>query len=252
MARAIKLTEALKVKLVREFVKTLTDTRLTEGKIEFSAKLDAVERKATLLFENDAWEKMRALVDSFDKEIAWHGVARRGENKDEYIISDILIFPQKVTGVTVTTDQEEYEKWCMSLEDDIFNNMRMQGHSHVNMGVTPSSVDNTLYEQILDKLQDDMFYIFIIANKKGDMTVKIYDLAENMFFDTKDVEVINTTALSEFVAQAKKLVKDNVVTQIGLVSTTSSNEDSSSKRKGKRKTTTTENLYSDSYYGLWY
>ena len=79
--------------------------------------------------------------------------------------------------------------WLMNHEDDVFNNIRMQGHSHVNMGVTPSGVDNSLYERILEQLDDEMFYIFLIYNKKGDKTFKIYDLAKNILFETGDVTV---------------------------------------------------------------
>lgn len=77
----------------------------------------------------------------------------------------------------------------MSHEDDVFNNIRMQGHSHVNMGVTPSSVDTSLYDRLLDQLDDTMFYIFMIWNKKKDKTIKIYDLKKNVLFDTSDVTV---------------------------------------------------------------
>ena len=34
-----------------------------------------------------------------------------------------------------------------------------------------------------------MFYIFLIYNKKGDKTFKIYDLAKNVLFETSDVTV---------------------------------------------------------------
>ena len=52
-----------------------------------------------------------------------------------------------------------------------------------------SSVDDTLYENILSQLDDTMFYIFMIWNKKGDKTCKIYDLAKNILFDTADCEI---------------------------------------------------------------
>lgn len=34
-----------------------------------------------------------------------------------------------------------------------------------------------------------MFYIFMIWNKRGEKTVKIYDLRENILFETADVTV---------------------------------------------------------------
>lgn len=151
---------------------------------------------------------MQTLIREFDKEVAWHGVAERCEEKDTYLISDILVYPQEVTGSTVTTDQNEYEMWLMKQEDDVFNNIRMQGHSHVNMSTSPSSVDLNLYDGILSQLDSDMFYIFMIYNKRGEKTVKLYDLRENILFETADVTVAvkEVGDLTGFLEEAKELV----------------------------------------------
>ena len=151
---------------------------------------------------------MQTLIREFDKEVAWHGVAERCEEKDTYLISDILVYPQEVTGSTVTTDQNEYEMWLMKQEDGVFNNIRMQGHSHVNMSTSPSSVDLNLYDGILSQLDSDMFYIFMIYNKRGEKTVKLYDLRENILFETADVTVAvkEVGDLTGFLEEAKELV----------------------------------------------
>lgn len=188
MSKPIKMTEEYTKQLLREFSEALKGARLTDGKISFSKSVSIPNRKAKLYFTETAWVKMKLLVYKWDKEIAWHGIAKRN-GKDKYTISDILIYPQEVTGATVTTNQREYETWLMNFDDDIFNNIRMQGHSHVNMGVTPSGVDRTLYDRILDQLGDDMFYIFLIWNKSDERTVEIYDFAENIVFETQDVEI---------------------------------------------------------------
>lgn len=191
MSKLIKVTPEYLEQVRKDFEEVLTSDRFSDGKITFTKTLGTIDRKAKVFFTPEAWRKMQALVSDFDKEVAWHGVAYRDndETKDNYYISDILVYPQKVTGATVNTDQEKYEMWLMSHEDDVFNNIRMQGHSHVNMGVTPSSVDTSLYDRLLDQLDDDMFYIFMIWNKKKDKTVKIYDLKKNVLFDTADVTV---------------------------------------------------------------
>ncbi|MDE6150096.1 MAG: hypothetical protein K2F81_08405, partial [Ruminococcus sp.] len=117
---------------------------------------------------------------------------------------------------TVNTDQEKYEMWLMGHDDDVFNNIRMQGHSHVNMGVTPSTVDTSLYERILDQLDDTMFYIFMIWNKKKDKTVKIYDLKKNVLFDTSDVTV-ETLPDSEDISDICNLSEDEVKAVTGFL-----------------------------------
>ena len=192
MAKIIKLTPEYLEEVRADFELALQGMKLADGKINFTKTFGTINRKATVFFTEMAWQKMQALVREFDKEVAWHGVARRGEDpeKDEYIISDILVYPQEVTGATVTTDQVKYQMWLYDDENDaVFNDIRMQGHSHVNMSTTPSGVDTSLYERILDQMDDSTFYIFLIYNKRGEYTYKIYDMAKNVLFETADVTV---------------------------------------------------------------
>lgn len=217
MSKIIRIAPDQYDQLYQEFLQSLRGTRISDGKITYTKTFDTVTRKATVFFSEKAWLKMEALINGFDKEVAWHGIAYRDEDptKDNYYITDILVYPQMVTGATVNTDQKEYEKWLMELDDKTFNNLRMQGHSHVNMGVTPSAVDTQYYDDILDRLEDDMFYIFMIWNKKAQKTVKIYDFAKNVLFDTFDCEVKvvdGEYGLSKFVDEAKANVKDRVYT----------------------------------------
>ena len=215
MSKIIKLTEQVIQNVVEDFKKTLAESKLSDGKISFTKTFEKVERRASLIFTETAFVKMLRLVSEFDKEVAWHGVATRGENPeiDEYIVSDILVYPQEVTGATVQTDQQRYETWLMSNEDYVFNNIRMQGHSHVNMGTTPSAVDTTYYEQILEMLGDNDFYIFLIWNKRNDRTVKIYDMGKNILFDTEDIDIKTIDdglGLATFLEEAKSMVQDKV------------------------------------------
>lgn len=190
MAKIVKITPEWVEELTRDFESAVGRMKLSDGRFSFTKSFASIKRCATVFFDKHAWDKMQGLIKGFSEEVAWHGVAYRGaEGTDEYYITDILVYPQEVTGGTVTTDQEKYQTWLMNHDDDVFNNIRMQGHSHVNMGVTPSSVDNALYDKILDQLEEDMFYIFMIYNKKGDKTFKIYDLAKNVLFETSDVTV---------------------------------------------------------------
>ena len=215
MSKIIKITPECLAEIRKEFEETLGKAKAADGKISFTKTFNYISRKAVVYFNEVAWLKMQSLIKEFDKEVAWHGVAYRGEDqsKDEYYITDILVYPQEVTGATVNTDQEKYEMWLMQHDDDVFNNIRMQGHSHVNMGTTPSGVDTTHQEKILDQLEDDMFYIFMIWNKKGDKTIKIYDLAKNILFDGSDVSVEvmdGDLGLDKFIKDAKDMVKDKM------------------------------------------
>ena len=216
MSKIIKLTDENLDEIRRDFETALHGLKLSDGKINFTKSFGNIDRKAKLYFTEVAYLKMLTLVREFDKEVAWHGIAHRKDDEaDAYVISDILVYPQEVTGSTVNTDQEEYQMWLMNQEDDVFNNIRMQGHSHVNMGTSPSTVDTSLYERILEQLDDDMFYIFLIWNKRNEKTIKIYDLAENVLFETADVTVSvldGDIRLEAFVGDAKEMVKEKKYT----------------------------------------
>lgn len=216
MSKMIKLTPEYIEQCKQEFANALTIGKFSDGRVTFTKTLGAIDRKAKVYFTEIAWLKMKVLVNDFDKEVAWHGVAHRGdEDKDEYFVTDILVYPQEVTGTTVTTDQEKYQTWLFEHDDDVFNNIRFQGHSHVNMGVSPSAVDTSLYERLLDQLDDDMFYIFMIVNKKNDKHIKIYDMRKNVLFETTDVtvEVLDGgIQMEKFIAEAKEMVKNKPYT----------------------------------------
>jgi len=85
----------------------------------------------------------------------------------------------------------------------------MQGHSHVNMGVSPSGVDERHRQQILDQLDEDMFYIFMIWNKALKTHTLIYDMAYNILYEDKNVSVkiIGDESLDEFLADAEEKVQ---------------------------------------------
>ena len=191
MAKVIRMTPEYIDELKRDFEQTLRTAKLSDGKLSFTRSVGAVKRSAVVYYTRSAWAKQQALISGYDKEVAWHGVAKRGSDpeKDEYVISDIMVYPQEVTDANVTTDQAAYQTWLMDHDDEVFNNIRYQGHSHVNMGTTPSGVDDSWYERILDQLEDDMFYIFMVWNKRGEKTIRIYDLAKNVLFETADVTV---------------------------------------------------------------
>lgn len=216
MSKMITLTEESISEITRDFEKALR-TAIPDGKINFQKTLGTLQRRAELNFKEIAWHKMQALIRACDKEVGWHGIAKRGDNpeKDEYIIEDILVYPQEVTGATVNPDQVQYQMWLMSHDDEVFNNIRMQGHSHVNMGTTPSSVDNAFYDEILRQLDDMMFYIFMIWNKRGEKTIKIYDMAKNVLFETSDISISvieDETGIEHFVSESKKMITERTYT----------------------------------------
>lgn len=212
MSKVIKITSEYIEECRREFEEYLTkNCKMSDGQINFTKSFGSVNRKATIFFTDIAWMKMQALIKDFDKEVAWHGVAHRGEDlsKDEYHITDILVYPQTVSGASVEMDEAKYDEWIRNnADDERFYNIGMQGHSHVNMATNPSSVDLSHQEMILGQLDDDMFYIFMIWNKSGSKNIKIYDLMKNVLFETSDI----TIEVDGFLKDAKAMVVEKKYT----------------------------------------
>jgi len=190
MSKPILLTDDLISKMQAEFVEHLRKAKLSDGKLTYTKSFSYEDEndKVSLMFTPLAYIKMLALVQHVSDEIAWHGFVERKAD-DLFLITDIVVYPQTVTATNVNTDQERYQRWIMEIDDDKFNNLRMQGHSHVNMSTSPSSVDLNHQEQILQQLTGDTFYIFIIWNKRGEHHIKIYDFATNTLYEDRDITV---------------------------------------------------------------
>lgn len=169
---------------------------------------DVPEQRVILSFTTEAWTKMLTLVTTNNLEIAWHGICQR-EGFRKYLVSDILVYPQEVTGATVTTDQVAYQDWLMNLPDDTFNNLRFQGHSHVSMGVEPSITDLDNEQGLLKQLGNRDFYVFLIANKRGNFRTLIVDKEDNMIYESTDIDIsvrTDTYLLEDWLASSMKLV----------------------------------------------
>lgn len=210
MSKIIRMTPEMIEESKRKFEARLKNMNLANGTLTYTETFQATNQKAVVWITPDAYTKMIALIQDSDKEVAWHGFAHRLESEGQYVISDILVYPQEVTGATVNTDQEEYETWMMNLEDDVFNNLRMQGHSHVRMDCFPSHTDLTHQNKIVQQLEGDMFYIFMIWNKYFKFHATIYDLKINTLFEHGDVSVHMVGAgagLKEFLDESRAMVK---------------------------------------------
>lgn len=175
---------------MEKFKEMLMNSRSDNGKIDFKVDLTSLveqeERRANIMFDPIAWLKMRNIVSMQSEECAWHGTVER--NGLNFRITDVFMYPQKVASTTVEST-DDYDQWIINLDADIINTMRFQGHSHVNMAASPSGVDTNNWDDWLQGLGDDDFYIFTIQNKKGEAYWILYDLASNTIFEKDDIDV---------------------------------------------------------------
>jgi len=212
MSKPIKFTEALIAQMTQEFNEMLRKHRMSDGSINYKKNFTyqgADDTGVSVLFTPRAYIKMKTLVDSFTSEVGWHGTVERLAD-DCFVIHDIMVYPQVVTGTTVNTDFEGYTKWLMEMDDDTANAIRFHGHSHVNMATSPSAVDDQHRESILAQVAEDAFYIFGIFNKRNERNIKVYDLKNNTLYEDKDVDIgiyDEDCDFDAFLSDAKDVVK---------------------------------------------
>lgn len=163
----------------------------------------------TIYITTEAFAKMRKLVDDTSTEIGWYGTVTKMPQLDEiYIIEDIIIYPQKVTGATCEQDEDKMFEFEMSLTNEQVNMKRFHGHSHVNMGVTPSGVDENFYQDILTQVND--YFIIAITNKRNEYTVRFYDVQNNILYTDIPLQPILNNGISLdrwYKEQAKQLTQ---------------------------------------------
>jgi hypothetical protein len=208
MSRPIRVDGAAKREMFEAFSASLENLKLSDGKFRFEKTFAATDKKAVVNLSPEAYRKTLLLLSEFSSEAGWHGTAERlAEN--EFLIEDIFVYPQEVTGVTVETDQKAYQEWLYAHGDEIFSKLKMHGHSHVNIGVSPSVTDKAHCENILAGLDDDEFYIFMVWNKSHTVHALVYDLENNVLYEDKDVTVRTymEDGLEEFLAGAKAMIQ---------------------------------------------
>lgn len=218
MSRKLRVTQEDSVKYIESFLKLLQSIKPTSDKFSFSGVMESDDRRAKLIFTPLAWEKMNLLIHEFDKEIAWHGACERAsdETKDEYIVSDIVVYPQSTNGTYVDMDEDGYSAWItQNIDAPWQGKLRMQGHSHVGMPTEPSGTDMQHQEEVLATCRKEDFKIFVIWNKKGSHNIYIYDKKKNLTFGPKEVDVeIQGTGYdpAAFLKEAHAMVKSYVYT----------------------------------------
>ena len=213
--KPIRLCKEDKEKIIEEVRQKLDKDPLAGGKFEYSTSFYYEKgkdfKKPTIKFTSTAWNKMRKLVEMFNKEIGWQGLIKRISDK-EWLIYDILVYKQKVSGVTVDTDDDDFNKFIVEawglVDIEAGESPNFQGHSHVEMSVSPSTVD--LNDQATRmKGMTEGYYVFTIQNKKGDSSWWIYDFDNNVMYDTKEIEIeVEGDEYTKFAEAAKQLVSD--------------------------------------------
>ena len=189
------IKEQIKTKLIEKYNSTtFMNTDVVDIKVDIKELLEAYIAEKHLIEPNifitpGAYVKMRKLVDDTTTEIGWYGTVTKYPGLNEvYVIEDIIVYPQRVTGATCVQDDDEMFEFEMSLTTAQVNHKRFHGHSHVNMGVSPSGVDEQFYQDILSQVND--YFIVTITNKRNEYTVRFYDMENNILYSDLPIRVL--------------------------------------------------------------
>jgi len=215
--KPIVMTRDAKLAILKSFVEKFEkefsnyEFNLNDTKISFSFEASEVAKdKITILYTQQAYLRMMALVDFYDTEVGWYGLVEKLDDR-LYRVYDVKICKQYVTGSKVDTEDEDTLEFFDSLTDDEIEHMHFQAHSHVKMSTSASGTDLQNQADVIRNMGMSGFYIFQIWNKSNDINTYLYDLDNNIFYDKKDVIIEiedDEDTISDFIASTIDLVQE--------------------------------------------
>lgn len=200
-----------------------------------------------------AYNKMSEFIKQSDKEIGWLGKVTKSNKA--YSIEDVYLFEQEVHATTTEITTEGLNNFAMELMStpdgmEVWNDIKLWGHSHVNMGTTPSGQDET--QMKLFEEGDNDFFIRLIANKKGELRIDLFSYEEGIVYEELPYQVYmserKATAVDKLREEIKKMEE-----QIEIITKLSQPEidaiTSEIKSKVKNKVTVINNYANNNVYG---
>lgn len=193
-----------------------------------------------------AFDKMQIIVEECSQEVGWLGFIEEVWNEEGnkitcYYLKDVILLKQEVNGATCELDKtavaELYESYYLNgdpKEIAIAESILLWGHSHVNMGVLPSSQDD---KQVLEFGKNNPYFFRLIANKKGEMEIDFYDFENNLKHKNipwKQYRPNRSDIIEEVKADIKEKVKQKSYAYSGY-------------RRGHWDYTTQSYVYDDDY-----
>lgn len=172
-------------------------------------------KKLKVLFSTLAYVKIHGLVNHYKTEVAWHAITEYDRDNSTIVIKDILVYPQIVNAAHVESDDDNYGMWLSKLSDDEFNNLRAQGHSHCDFGVSPSGPDLVFYDKFMREQKPD-YYLFMIINKAKAHWFNFYDNISGLLYESTDITydiLFDDTCLSKY----QESFTDVVVTKAPVI-----------------------------------
>lgn len=137
-----------------------------------------------LIYTSKAYAKLQLLMGSTHaktKEFGFLGLVH--PIGPDYLVTDFKLIPQeKCSGVYWESDDAKYPEWLNNnVHVELRKNLRLHGHSHVNMGTSPSGTDAQQIKLMFDSVKD--FFIQFICNHNMENTINLWDKKQNLIFE---------------------------------------------------------------------
>lgn len=115
----------------------------------------------------------------------------------DFLIEDFFLVPQEKCSATYCeTDDNKYPDWiAKNVPINKRKQLRIHGHSHVNMMTAPSGTDDTQLLRLIDEVDD--YFIQLIINHNMNYKVNIWLKEENIIIEDPELYIkINNLVLS--------------------------------------------------------
>ncbi len=166
-----------------------------------------------VMYTPEVWDELWFIVKTCPKEVGWLGLVDKVGASNDYLVTEIFVPKQLVTGSETEISDAAgggYGELIMQLLDENKDTGKLLywGHSHVDMGVSPSGQDENQVEEYL--LNNIPFFIRGIYNKKGAARVDVYDCAAGLVHQWVDNHVQTPGLSAERMIALSDVIKTNV------------------------------------------
>lgn len=170
-----------------------------------------------------ARQKMELYCDLSDGEIGWLAMVEKFDTG--FLITDCILLKQEVHATTTEIDPSALLEFWNNTPVEKQCQIKMWGHSHVNMSPTPSGQDDSQMDYFKD---GNPWFIRLITNKKREYHIDIYDYEHGLkiHMDQADLKDYNPG-----IAELRKNIEDEIkekVTKKTYTSTASTTSKSTS------------------------
>lgn len=159
-------------------------------------------------YTREAWETIWQYVKLCKYEIGWLGLV--DETPNGYLITEVFLLEQEVSGATTEIESDAIANLAVALESRGVDSTRLRywGHSHVDMGVTPSGRDEDQLKEYLENGCE--FFIRGIYNKKMEAKLDIFDMRTKLVYQKCDQSVSDPNFPNDWVESIRNEINTKV------------------------------------------